>query len=195
MIATSDFKKGMTKLLFRNEPWVVTDFSHVKPGKGGAFVRTKLKNLKSGLILEETFRSGEKFEAPDLRQSTVQYLYSEGDLYHFLDQESFEQYTFNKSQIVSVLSYLRDATLYTILFFEDKPIVVEAPTFMNLRVIETVPGVKGDTAQGGSKPAKLETGISVLVPLFVTEGDLLKIDTREDLYVERVIEPSSHPKR
>ena len=103
MIATSDFRKGMTKVLFRNEPWLVIDFSHVKPGKGGAFVRTKLKNMKSGLVLEETFRSGEKFEAPDLRQSSVQYLYNEGDLYHFLDQESFEQYTFNSKQIESVL--------------------------------------------------------------------------------------------
>lgn len=191
MIATSDFRKGMTKVLFRNEPWLVIDFSHVKPGKGGAFVRTKLKNMKSGLVLEETFRSGEKFEAPDLRQSSVQYLYNEGDLYHFLDQESFEQYTFNSKQIESVLSYLKDETLYTILFFEEKPIVVEAPTFMNLRVVETVPGVKGDTAQGGSKPAKLETGISIQVPLFVTEDDVLKVDTRENLYIERVIEPSS----
>lgn len=188
MIATSDFRKGMTKVLFRNEPWLVIDFSHVKPGKGGAFVRTKLKNMKSGLVLEETFRSGEKFEAPDLRQSSVQYLYSEGDLYHFLDQESFEQYTFNSKQIESVLSYLKDETLYTILFFEEKPIVVEAPTFMNLRVVETVPGVKGDTAQGGSKPAKLETGISIQVPLFVTENDVLKVDTRENLYIERVVE-------
>jgi elongation factor P len=191
MIATSDFRKGMTKVLFRNEPWLVIDFSHVKPGKGGAFVRTKLKNMKSGLVLEETFRSGEKFEAPDLRQSSVQYLYNEGDLYHFLDQESFEQYTFNSKQIESVLSYLKDETLYTILFFEEKPIVVEAPTFMNLRVVETVPGVKGDTAQGGSKPAKLETGISIQVPLFVTEDDVLKVDTRENIYIERVVEPSS----
>lgn len=191
MISTADFRKGMTKILFRNEPWVIADFSHVKPGKGGAFVRTKLKNLKNGLILDETFRSGEKFEAPDLRQSTVQYLYSEGDLYHFLDQESYEQYTLNKAQIASILSYLKDETLYTILFFEEKPIVVEAPTFMNLRVIETVPGVKGDTAQGGSKPAKLETGLTIHVPLFVTENDLLKVDTREDLYIERVTEQSS----
>ncbi len=195
MIATSDFRKGMTKILFRNEPWVIADFSHVKPGKGGAFVRTKLKNLKNGLMLEETFRSGEKFEAPDLRQSSVQYLYSEGDLYHFLDQESFEQYTFNKAQISSVLSYLRDGTLYTILFFEERPIVVEAPTFMNLRVVETVPGVKGDTAQGGSKPAKLETGLTIQVPLFVTEDDILKVDTREDLYIERVVEPSNSKQR
>lgn len=195
MISTTDFRKGMTKILFRNEPWVVADFSHVKPGKGGAFVRTKLKNLKNGLILDETFRSGEKFEAPDLRQSSVQYLYNEGDLYHFLDQESYEQYTFNKAQISSVLSYLKDETLYTILFFENKPIVVEAPTFMNLRVIETVPGVKGDTAQGGSKPAKLETGLTIQVPLFVTEDDILKVDTREDLYIERVIEQPSNSKQ
>ena len=195
MISTTDFRKGMTKLLFRNEPWLVTDFSHVKPGKGGAFVRTKLKNLKSGLSLEETFRAGEKFESPDLKHSTVQFLYAEGDLYNFLDQESFEQYTFNKKQIESVISYLLDGALYTILFFEDKPIVVEAPTFMNLRVIETIPGVKGDTAQGGSKPAKLETGITIQVPLFVTEDDILKVDTREDLYIERVIEPSTSNKR
>ena len=188
MIATSDFRKGMTRLLFKNEPWLVIDFSHVKPGKGGAFVRTKLKNLKNGLVLEETFRSGEKFESPDLRNASVQFLYAEGDLYNFLDQESFEQYTFNKKQVEDIIPYLMDGGIYTIIFFEEKPIVVEPPTFMNLRVVETVPGVKGDTAQGGSKPAKLETGLTILVPLFVTEDDLLKVDTRENSYVERVIE-------
>jgi elongation factor P len=190
MIATSDFRKGMSKILFRSEPWLVIDFSHVKPGKGGAFVRTKLKNMKSGLVLEETFRSGEKFDAPDLKHSTVQFLYAEGELYNFLDQESFEQYTFNKKQIDGIIPYLMDSGIYTIVFFEDKPIVVEPPTFMNLRVVETIPGVKGDTAQGGSKPAKLETGLTILVPLFVTENDLLKVDTRENSYVERIMENS-----
>lgn len=186
MVSTSDFRKGFTKVLFRGEPWVVIDFAHVKPGKGGAFVRTKLRNLKSGMVLDETFRSGEKFESPDLKHTAMQYLYSDGGFYHFMDKETYEQHSFTKTQIESVIHYLKDSAEYTVLFFEDKPIVVEAPTFMELKVVETVPGVKGDTAQGGSKPAKLETGVSIQVPLFVTEGDVLKVDTREDKYIERI---------
>ncbi len=185
MISTSDFKRGSTKILWNNEPWVVVEFQHVKPGKGGAFVRTKLKNLITNRVLEETFRSGEKFTEPDLEKRKMQYLYAD-DLYHFMDQESYEQVDFDADHVESVKNYLKESEIYDVLFFEGKPIAVEPPMFMVLEVKETVPGVKGDTAQGGTKPATLESGVVVSVPLFVDEGDKIKIDTRQDKYIERV---------
>jgi elongation factor P len=185
MIATSDFKKGSTKIVRNNEPWLVVEFQHVKPGKGGAFVRTKLKNLISGRILEETFRSGEKFEEPDLSYKQMQYLY-EDDFYHFMDQATFEQTEFNKEQIESVKKYLLEETIYNVVLFEEKPIAVVPPMFMELKITSTIPGVKGNTAQGGSKPATLETGLVIQVPLFIEEGESVKVDTRDDLYIERV---------
>ncbi len=166
---------------------MIVDFQHVKPGKGGAFVRTKMKNMITGLILEETFRSGEKFENPELQYHTMQFLYSDNGLYHFMDQESFEQVALSKDAIEEVKNYLKEQEIYTILYFKEKPITVNPPMFMELLIKDTPPGVKGDTAQGaGSKPATLETGLVVNVPLFVNEGDVLKIDTREGRYIERV---------
>ena len=185
MISTSYFKRGSTKILWNNEPWQIVEFQHVKPGKGGAFVRTKMKNLITGRLLEETFRSGEKFPEPDLEYKKMQYLYSD-DLYYFMDQENFEQIDFNQDHIESVKKYLKESEIYNVLFFEGKPIAVEPPTFMVLVVKETIPGVKGDTAQGGSKPATLETGVVVSVPLFINEGQKIKVDTRDDKYIERV---------
>lgn len=185
MISTSDFRKGSTKVLWRDEPWLIVDFQHVKPGKGGAFVRTKFKNLITGRILEETFRSGEKFPEPDLEKKTMQYLYMD-DFAHFMDQESFDQIDFDLDVIDSVKPYLQESQEYDILFFQGKPINVEPPMFMILEIKDTMPGVKGDTAQGGSKPATLETGLVVTVPLFVEEGDRIKIDTRDNSYIERV---------
>lgn len=187
MISTSDFKKLSTKILWKDEPWIVVDFQHVKPGKGGAFLRTKLKNLISGRTLEETFRSGEKFSEADLAYKKMQYLYAD-DMYHFMDQESYEQEAFNEEQIASVKNYLKEEEIYNIVNFQGKPIAVEPPMFMTLIVKETVPGVKGNTAQGGTKPATLETGLTIQVPLFVGEGEKVKIDTREDKYIERVEE-------
>jgi elongation factor P len=186
VIATSDFRKG-TKILYKNEPYIVVDFQHVKPGKGGAFMRTKLKNMISGLIFEDTFRSGEKFPAPDLENTEMVFLYQEDELYNFMDQESYEQIAFNKDQIEEVLPFLKEQTVYQVLFFQGKPITVTPPLFMELQVTDTPPGVKGDTAQGaGNKPAVLETGLKVQVPLFVNEGDKIKVDTRDSSYVERV---------
>lgn len=186
MIATSDFKKG-TKILFKDAPYMVLDYSHVKPGKGGAFVRTKMKNMITGLIHEETFRSGEKFPSPDLEYKEMQYLYEDDGLYNFMDQESFEQVALNKSQLEEVLKFLKEQTVYTILYFQEKPIAVTPPMFMELAITETPPGVKGDTAQGaGTKPATLETGAVVQVPLFVEEGEKIKVDTRTNQYIERV---------
>lgn len=185
MISTSDFRKNSTKILWNNEPWVVVDYQSVKPGKGGTYIRTKMKNMITGRVLEETFRSAEKFEEPDLEYSQMQFLYAD-DLFHFMDQESYEQVDFNEDQISTVKNYLKDGIVYNVIKFKGQPISVEPPTFMVLKIKETVPGVKGDTAQGGSKPAKLESGVVVHVPLFLNEGDKIKFDMREDKYIERV---------
>lgn len=186
MIATSDFKKGI-KILFRDEPYMVLDYHHVKPGKGGAFVRTKMKNLITGLVREETFRSGEKFPSPDLDYREMQYLYEDSGLYNFMDQDTYEQVALDKSQVEDVLNYLQEQIIYNILYFKGNPIAVNPPMFMELKIVETQPGVRGDTAQGGAtKPATLETGLVVQVPLFVNEGEVVKVDTRINEYIERI---------
>ncbi len=185
MKSTNEFRRGITKILYRDEPWLVTEFSHVKPGKGGAFVRTKLKNLLTGLTLDVTFRSGEKFEDPGMEHKTVQFLYAD-DLYHFMDQENFEQISLSEKQLGNTKNYLKENETYELYFFKGKPVCIEPPTFMELEVKETVPGVKGNTAQGGSKPATLETGLTIQVPLFVNEGEKVKVDTRTNEYIERV---------
>lgn len=186
MILASEFRKG-TKVLFKGQPYLVLDYQHVKPGKGGAFMRTKMKNLITGLVHEETFRSEEKLSQPDLQYRDMQYLYADGDHYNFMDQESYDQVTLDKDQLSEVLDYLKEQVAYSILYFEGSPIAVTPPIHMELKVMETPPGVRGDTAQGaGTKPAKLETGLTIQVPLFVDEGDVIKVDTREARYIERV---------
>jgi len=186
VISTSDFKKG-AKILFRDEPYMVLEYVHVKPGKGGAFLRTKMKNMITGLIREETFRSGEKFSQPDLQYKEMQYLYQDDTLYNFMDQESYDQVALSADQVEDVKGYLKEQEIYTILYFNEGPIAVNPPLFIELEVTETMPGVKGDTAQGaGTKPATLETGLVVQVPLFIDEGDIVKIDTRKKEYIERV---------
>ena len=186
MVSTSDFKKGR-KILFRNEPYMVIDFTHVKPGKGGAYVRTKMKNMITGLMHEETFHSGEKFEDPGLEYKEMQYLYNEGPLYHFMDLDSFEQVSLNKNQIEEALDYLKEQAIYNALYFQGRLIAISAPMFMELKVTDAPPGVKGNTAQGGAtKPITLETGFVLQAPLFVEEGDILKIDTRTGDYIERI---------
>lgn len=186
MIATSDFRKG-TKILYRGEPYIIVDFQHVKPGKGGAFMRTKMKNMITGLLFEDTFRSGEKFDAPNLEYKDMVYLYEDNGLYNFMDQDSYEQVAFNKEQISEAFDFLKEQISYNILYFDGRPIAVNAPLFMELVVKDTPPGVRGDTAQGGaSKPATLETGLTIQVPLFVNEGDKVKVDTRDSSYIERV---------
>lgn len=186
MIATTDFRKG-AKILYKNEPYMILEYHHVKPGKGPAYVRTKMKNMITGLTHEDLFRSGEKFPQPDLEYHDMQYLYKDGELYHFMDQKNFEQVSFNQDQLSEALDYLKEQVIYTILYFAGKPIAVTPPLFMELSVTQTQPGVRGDTAQGGAtKPATLETGLVVQVPLFVNEGELLKIDTRDGSYIERV---------
>lgn len=182
-----DFRKG-SKILYKGEPYQVVDFQWTKPGKGGAYIRTKMKNMITGLTLEETFRSVEKLPVPDLAYREMQYLYNEGTQYHFLDQDNYEEVALDEKNIDEVKDFLKDGVIYTILYFSEKPISVTPPLFMQLKVVETQPGVRGDTAQGGAtKPAKLETGITVQVPLFVNEEDLIKVDTRDNSYIERIV--------
>lgn len=186
MISASEFRKG-SKILYKNEPYIVLEYHHVKPGKGGAFMRTKMKNLITGLVHEETFRSEEKLPTPDLEYRNMVYLYKEDELYQFMDQENYEQIALSKDQLDEVISLLKEQTVYNVLYFAGKPISVTPPLFMDVAVIETMPGVRGDTAQGGAtKPAKVETGLVLNVPLFVNEGDIVKIDTRDERYIERV---------
>ncbi|HSW74167.1 MAG TPA: elongation factor P [Candidatus Limnocylindria bacterium] len=186
MISTSDFRKGI-KILFRDQPYIVLDYQHVKPGKGGAYVRTKMKNMLTGLMHEETFRSGEKFPSPDLEYHEMAYLYKDGELYNFMDQKNYEQVALHADQLEEVIELLKEQAIYNILYFEGKPIAVTPPMFMELAIKETPPGVRGDTAQGSAtKPATLETGLVVQVPLFVNEDDIIKVDTRTSTYIERV---------
>ena len=162
------------------------DFQHVKPGKGGAFVRTKLKNLINGRVVEQTFRSGEKVDKPDLLEREMQYLYREGDRYCMMDNETYEQIMLTEEQVGEARLYLVENLNLKILFFNQAPLTVELPNFVELEVTQTEPGVKGDTAAGGTKPATLESGATVQVPLFINEGDRLKVDTRTGGYIERV---------
>ncbi len=185
MYSTSDFRNGL-KIEIDGVPYTIIYFQHVKPGKGGAFVRTKLKNLLSGGVVDRTFRAGEKVKRPDIKESSMQFLYSDGEGYHFMDMESYEQITVPEEQVGDGRDFLKENTVVDVLEFNGRVIGIDLPNFVELKVVETEPGVKGDTATGGSKPAKLETGAVVNVPLFIDEGDVLKIDTRTGEYVERV---------
>lgn len=186
MITAGDLRKG-SKILYKGEPYIVIDFQWTKPGKGGAYIRTKMKNMITGLTLEDTFRAAEKLPVPDLQYHDMQYLYAENGHYNFLDQESYEQIALSHDQIENVKNYLKEELIYTVLYFSEKPISVNPPLFVGLKVTETQPGVRGDTAQGGAtKPATFETGLVTQVPLFVNEGDVVKIDTRDGSYIERI---------
>ena len=186
MISTSDFKKGL-KVEFKGEPCEIVDFQHVKMGRGGAVVRTKFRNIKTGAILEETFRSGEKLEKPELEEKTMQYLYFQDEQYYFMDVETFEQIALSTAQLGDAKSFLKESMNIKILYHKNSPISVEVPTFVELVVTKTAPaGFKGDTASGGGKPATLETGAVVKVPFHINEGDTIRIDTRTSEYIERV---------
>jgi elongation factor P len=185
MVQLTDFKKGL-KILIDGQPYSVTDFQHVKPGKGNQFTRTKLKNLITGSNLERTFKSGEKFEAPDVIVRTMTFLYKDDSGYNFMDQASYEQIAMGPDEVGESINFLIENLECQVLFFNGRPIGVEVPKSVNLRVVKTDPGVRGNTVTGGSKPATLETGHVVTVPLHINEGDLLKVDTRTGDYVERV---------
>ncbi len=185
MYSTSDFRKGL-KVEFKGEPYIIVEFLHVKPGKGGAFVRTKMKNLLSGRVLEETFRSGEKLEKPDLEEKNVQYLYNDPkDGYVFMDESTYEQIALSDEQVGDNRFFLLENMNLSLNLFQGRPIGLDFPTTVNLTVTQSDPGVKGDTATGATKPATLQTGLVVQVPLFINEGDILKIDTRTSEYIER----------
>lgn len=168
------------------EPFYIVEFQHVKPGKGGAFVRTKLKSYISGNVLDRTFRSGERFEEPDLEEREMQFLYATGDDYTFMDTETYEQLTFAKKSLGENADLLKENMTAKILIYEHKPITVELPIFIELKVVDAEPGVRGDTASGGTKPAIVETGATIKVPLYLEVGTVIKIDTRTRAYVERV---------
>lgn len=185
MYSTADFRKGL-KIEWEGTPYVIVEFQHVKPGKGGAFVRTKIKNLINGRVIDQTFRSGEKVGRPDLEEKDMQYLYAEGDRYCFMDNETYEQIYLTAEQLGDSKDFLQDNLNLKVLYYKGQPIAVELPTFVELAVTHTEPGFKGDTATGGSKPATLETGAVIQVPLFIEIGDRLKVDTRTGTYVERV---------
>lgn len=185
MIPTNQFRRGM-KIELEAEPYVIVEFQHVKPGKGGAFVRTKLKSLVSGNVIDRTFRSGEKVKRPDFEEKEMQYLYGDESGFHFMDLGSFEQIQMSPDDMGDTRSYLQEQVNVTVQLFNGKPIGVELPIFVELRVTKSEPGVKGDTASGATKPAELETGAVIQVPLFVEEGEVVRIDTRTGDYVERV---------
>jgi elongation factor P len=167
-------------------PFYIVEFQHVKPGKGGAFVRTKLKSYLSGNVLDRTFRSGERFEEPDLEERDLQFLYATNDSYTFMDTETYEQFTYEKKQLGENADLLKENMISKILVYEHRPIAVELPIFIELKVVDAEPGVRGDTASGGSKPAIVETGAMIKVPLYLQIGEVIKIDTRTRAYVERV---------
>lgn len=187
MYSTTDFRKGL-KIEIDNAPYLIVDFQHVKPGKGGAFVRTKLKNLLSGGIVDKTFRAGEKVGKPDVNQCGMQFLYSDKEGYHFMNNDTYDQVLVSPDDVGEGKKFLKENTAVEILEYRGKVFGVELPIFVSLEVSSTEPGFKGDTSSGGSKPARLETGYEVNVPLFINEGDILKIDTRTGDYVERVKE-------
>jgi elongation factor P len=185
MYSTADFRKGL-KIEWEGIPYIIVEFQHVKPGKGGAFVRTKIKNLINGRVIDQTFRSGEKVGRPDLQEKDMQYLYAEDDRYCFMDNETYEQIYLTAEQLGDSKDFLQDNLNLKVLYYKGQPIAVELPTFVELTVTHTEPGFKGDTATGGNKPATLETGAVIQVPLFIEIGDRLKVDTRTGTYVERV---------
>lgn len=184
MISAGDFRKGLT-LEMDNQVYMVVDFQHVKPGKGAAFVRTKLKNIMTGGIIEKTFSPTERLPRAHVETKEMQYLYNDGDLYYFMDTETYEQIPLNRDQVEDAMKFVREEMSVIIKFFKGAAFSIEPPNFVELEVIETEPGFKGDTATGATKPATLETGAVIHVPLFVNIGDRVRVDTRTEEYMER----------
>ena len=184
MVSAGDFKNGIT-LEMDNAIWQIIEFQHVKPGKGAAFVRTKLKNVINGGVVERTFRPTEKFPAARIDRVDMQYLYSDGDLYHFMNVETFDQIALNSDDVGDSLKFVKENEMCKICSHNGSVFSVEPPLFVELEITETEPGFKGDTATGASKPATVETGATVAVPLFVNQGDKIKIDTRTGEYLSR----------
>ena len=185
MLTAGDFRNGLT-IEYENSVYQIIDFQHVKPGKGAAFVRTKMKDIKNGGIIEKSFRPTEKFPQARIDRNDMQYLYNDGDLFHFMDTESYEQIALNQDDIGDSLKFVKENEMVKICSHNGNVFAVEPPLFVELDITETEPGFKGDTAQGATKPAVVETGATVYVPLFVEIGDKIKIDTRTGEYLSRV---------
>lgn len=184
MIYAGDFRKGNT-FEINGEPHIVLDFQHVKPGKGAAFVRTKYRNVLTGATREEAFNPNDKFPRARIETKMMQYLYNDGELYYFMDQESYEQVPLMKEQVEDAMMYIRENDIATIKFYNGAAFSVEAPNFVDLKVIETEPGVRGDTATNVTKAATVETGAVIQVPIFIEEGEVIQIDTRSGEYLAR----------
>ena len=187
MASTSDFRNGLI-ISHKNNLWKIVEFLHVKPGKGSAFVRTKLKNIKTGQVVDETFRSGYKVDIVRIEAIDYNYIYNDGSLYYFMDQKTYEQISLEKSLIdTNILDFLIENTAVTITFDPDNnPVEIRLPSHMNIKVIKTDPGERGNTAQGGTKPATLESGLIINVPLFIKENEIIRVDTRDKKYIERI---------
>lgn len=184
MISTNDFRTGLT-IELDGQVWQVMEFQHVKPGKGAAFVRSKLRNLRNGNIAERTFRAGEKVARAHVETRQMQYLYESGGEYTFMDNETYEQINIPENQLERELKFLKENMNVHLVLYNGETLGIELPNTVELEVVETDPGIRGDTATGGSKPAKLETGLVVQVPLFINQGDRLIIDTRKEEYISR----------
>ncbi len=184
MADTTNFRTGFT-MRYRGDLWTITEFQHVKPGKGPAFVRTRLKGVTSGKVVDETFRAGEKVEEVRLERRDYQYLYTDGEVYTFMNVETYEQVEIHRDALGDLPKYVKESDVCQVLLFEDKPLTVEPPLTVELKVTQTDPGLRGDTAQGGTKPATLETGLVVTVPLYLEEGTVVKVDTRTGKYISR----------
>lgn len=185
MIVVGDMRAG-NKVEIEGEPYIVVEAQHVKPGKGGAFCRTKLKSLRTGSILERTYRVNERLESPNLEQKEVQFLYASEGQYYFMEINTFEQLFLREDQLGPSKNYIKENMILNILYFNDNPIGIDLPLSVELTIAKTDPGVRGDTATGGTKPAVLETGAVVKVPLYLNEGDVVKVDTRTGDFLERV---------
>ena len=185
MLTAGDFSNGVTFEL-EGEVWQIVEFQHVKPGKGAAFVRTKIKNVITGSVVEKTFRPTEKFENAYIERKDMQYSYSDGDLYYFMDQETFDMLPINKSTVGDAMKFVKENDVCKVLSYKGNVFDIEPPTFVELAITETEPGFAGNTATGATKPATLETGAVIQVPLFVDGSDIIRVDTRTGEYMERV---------
>lgn len=185
--STNEFRAGL-KIIVDNDPWSIVENEFVKPGKGQAFNRVRIRNLKTGRVIERTIRSGDVFEAADVVERELQYLYQDGDTWNFMDPSNFEQYIASKEAMTEAAQWVKGQEFCIVMFYNNVPLSVQPPNFVTLKIVETDPGVRGDTSGGGGKPAKLETGAVVRVPLFVQTDELIKVDTRSSAYVSRVKE-------
>ena len=185
MISAGDFRKGVT-FEMDGKVYVIVDFQHVKPGKGAAFVRTKIKNVVTGQVLEQTFNPTDKYPVAHIERKDMQYSYNDGDLYYFMDMETFDMLPLNFDIVEDAMQFVKEEMMVTIQLYKGAAFSVEPPNFVELEVSETEPGVQGDTSKAGNKPATLETGYNIQVPLFVNQGDKIRVDTRTGTYMERV---------